>query len=734
MADREPPSLSILVDRIRLSGVIVGLGFVFSTMTIAVILQWSLVTPLDILIVLVPAGVAIAAMVFVSGVARGVIVTLAALAAIAGILVVPTSAGFLWPPIASVSLGFGVVAASSLPIPWATAGIVIAAITTRIGVTAEPPPTLLISTSLMDEWVTPLSVLSLSAAFLIVLNAWARAASKADESAHEVRSQLRDALLAERVDEAHRAVDRRLHETLLNTLAALAAPVRDVSVLRQQCAQDLESASRIDSESWTTIDDVIMEAIQRVPRVKADVVGHHALPLPDSRTGRVLRDALIELLRNVDRHAGTSHAEIHCDASPETVVIRVEDDGVGVGDVTKRFGLRSAVQDPIRSVGGTVALEPREPRGTRATITLPRARYSRGLQPPTALAVLLGSPAARIALGPTLVLGIVAVPFALVGFTWTPAILIGFLVTLVAALALAVFWDRAPRRSLAGVVLAASFVTMGIAAVGQGGCQTATGMHWIIYAEAGAVVLAILSFQSMTTRVLLVVATLVVSIAASMPTPPECRLESLDAAVENIVWVAAAIGVVSLLARVVDARRAHEYWLWLELQQSEANLLAAEGAQSRWRSVSDATWNLLTGIAQGGLDPDAPSVRHLAAVEEARLRTLLECARLPSERLRYECEGLAQLAASHGVPLRIIVIEEDPGASIGEVGLARIGALIRSASGHPVQVSLLPDVVLCTVPAFVPVTDPGVVIVDGDEGVRVVHVATRETESIPGGF
>ena len=725
MVGQAPPSLSLLVDRIRLSGTVVGLAFVFATMTIALILQWRTSTLLEVAIVLIPLIVAIWALVRLDGSPRSFVVSAATFACLPGVLLVPTPQGFLWPPIASLAFGFGVVAVSSLPSAWGIGAIIAASIATRFGVISEPPPTLLISTDLMDGWVTPLSVLSLCAALLIVLNAWTRAAARADDSARQVRSQLRESLLAERVNEARRAVDRRLHETVLNTLAAFTSPVHDVATLREQCAQDLMNARRVEPESLASVDEVIDEASRRVPRLEVDLVSQGRIPLAEPRVARVLCDALVELLRNVERHAGTYSAIIRSDLSQGQITIKVEDEGVGVDRVSERFGLRSAVQDAITSIGGTVRLEPRAPRGTRVTITLPVNRASRDLQPPTSLTVLLGSPWARIALGPTLVLGIFAIPFAIVGFHLAPAILIGFLVTVLSTLALAVLWNRAPRRALASIVLFASFATMGIAAFGQDGCETATGMHWIIYAEAGAVGLSILSFHAMSTRVCLVVATLVVSVAASLPTPRPCRLESMDAAVENIVWIASAIAVVSLLSRLVDRRRADEYALWLDLQESEANVAAAESSQSRWVSVSDRTWEFLSAVANGHLDPNSPTVVHRAAVEEARIRTLLDSARIPSEQLREECEKLAEVAAGRDVPLAIVVIDDDPHAKLGESRLRQMTRILESSPGEPIQLTISSDSVLITASDNVVASPGAMVLGDLGDGRWVMQIERR---------
>lgn len=132
---------------------------------------------------------------------------------------------------------------------------------------------------------------------------------------------------------------------------------------------------------------------------------------PSVRLPEVVRQALgsavREALRNVARHSGQRSAEVHVRGVPGRVRITIADHGVGF-DGTTGVGLRVAVTERVRAVGGTAHIVSSPGRGTTVEIGWqtgpPLARlvgWSR--DDDRLIRLVLGDPA-RPALGPIVAL------------------------------------------------------------------------------------------------------------------------------------------------------------------------------------------------------------------------------------------------------------------------------------------------------------------------------------------
>lgn len=687
-------SLAGLVEGIRRYGFFASCAVLFGSAAVALALQASTANALNLLMLLLPLALAVGGIIAARGIARGLIVTGAALLLLLAILLLPP--GILWPPIASLAFAMSLIAVCSLPTAAALLAMLLGSLLTYYGATMAEPRTLLISTALLDGWVTPLSTFTLSLGLLVILRAWQARAEQADAASVEVRERTREIAIGDEVDAARRAVDRRLHETVLNTLVAMSATHGDAAAVRRQCAADLAAAERPAGPISSELAGIVAEASALVPNVTVVADPIPNATLDDARAARVVRDALVELLRNVERHSGQLEARITCTLGSGSVELLVEDAGQGMAEPMPRFGLRNAVLAAVGSIGGSVAITGREPTGTRVVLRLPIGRRLSQLRPPTALTVLLGSTLGRLALSPTLLLGLIAVPFAAASFRqpWT---IIGLFTLLVAAAALlALRWEPNRRWPAGLAVIMLALGTMGAAGLLQQGCETAVSMHWVIYAAAGGVSLAILSARSIIGQLLLLAAVIAASVAVALTAPATCRLDAMDAALENAAWLTLLILVVSLLARSLDRRLADESRMWDELVFAQAAIAAREAEDSRWRSVNDGTWSLLRGVADGSLDPSAAEVRSRARLEEARLRALLDISACSSEALRGDLECLVGIVHGAGCPVSVHVLDAAPHAHLRSTMAAEVSALVATQVGDPVQLTVLPHALLLT--------------------------------------
>jgi signal transduction histidine kinase len=91
---------------------------------------------------------------------------------------------------------------------------------------------------------------------------------------------------------------------------------------------------------------------------------------PDA-TGHVVQ-IVREILSNIARHAQASHVEISCLADGPDFILQIVDDGVGFepSEVSRGHGLTN-LEERARSLGGSLIIESREPRGTRHALVVP---------------------------------------------------------------------------------------------------------------------------------------------------------------------------------------------------------------------------------------------------------------------------------------------------------------------------------------------------------------------------
>lgn len=168
-----------------------------------------------------------------------------------------------------------------------------------------------------------------------------------------------------------------------------------------------------------------------------------------------------------------------------------------------------------------------------------------------------------------------------------------------------------------------------------------------------------------------------------------------------------------LLRRIADdafrSSRAEEE---LRVREEEA-AAAARNHERRYADLRSTTIPLLAGLADGGLDPRAESVRRRCAVEAARMRRLLTEGEGSDDPLVHELGAIIDVAERHGASVHLSV-RGTPGelpADVRRELLAPISeALVTARSPARVTVLHGPDQVRvsarCAAPEL-PITPPG---------------------------
>lgn len=716
------PRMTTTVEAIRLGATIVGTLATFIPAAIALIVQWERATPLDLAIVAVPVIASAIAWVTLGGARRSAVTVVAGYAMLIGQFELTSSGGPIWPPIASSTFAVSVIAIGGLSTRVAIASIGTSALLCYVGVEYYADRLTLISTDLLGGLITPLVDIALGASFLLALTQWSRTADSFDATMDAIRREAERAQLELEVDHARRAVDRRMHETVLNTLLVLSGSPEPAAA-QEQSRRDLATLDQIEAEVSRDLHALVVDAASQVPSVTVSVTQEGTATLTDSRSAGIVRDAVVEVLRNVERHSGTMSARLDMLVGRDTAVLRIQDSGVGMeAPAPSGFGSSESVRRSVQSIGGSVTWTSAPGKGTAVEMCIPlQATQTPTLGRPS-LDILLAPVWARVALNPTIAVGIVAVPAAVHGFARAWLIGLMFTVQVVGAAVLVARQSGQVFVIARAVTIGAALATMLAAAHQAPDCATAVPMHWIVFSAAGGVVLAILSMRTWPARFAAILAVIAVSVFVSVQYPPQCVIDPLDAALENAVWLVVIISIVGGLTSVADRARAlAERDLDSASARRTANTAAAAAAE-RWRAVSPTTRALLRDVAEKRAALGTPGVQTLAVREEARLRSILELGRLESTAAREFCEEVLTQADAHGVTVNLRV--NGAGPTTIPTGLAEgLGELLRGCSRDPIDVTILDETCLCTVRcAGAPVLPAPWSLLDvRDDGTRVLE-------------
>lgn len=684
---------SRLTERIRLGGVIAGLLATLLPPTIALLLQLGQASLRDVLSVLLPLTISAIGWAQPRWTLRVALSSIGAYAYVVAVVLLDTSAGITWPPVASSTFAASVVVISGTAGLWGLLGIAASAALCALGVMIEPVSTFNISVDFLGGWITPLVSIGLGLSFFIVLRIWDERALAFDHYLGVVRAAHRAAIEEDEAAGARRRIDRRIHETVLNTLNAITVS-EDTDSIRKQCRIDLDTLTASVSETAHLLSAIIDDCAARVPeiRVHRDLPGD--LDIADEQVRSVLTDALTELLRNVERHSGVRDAAVHVQFSGDGVVVTVEDAGRGMAEgEAARFGVRHTLVTSLRGIGGEVTWTAVAPHGTRAEMRLPLRPRTEPPRVPASSDFLLDSTRARLALVPTLWIGLIAVPVAALSFTRPWTIVLGYVLLMGFAAALIIRWNTADRRVLSLATMATALLTIALAAASQDGCASAIPFHWVIFAAAGSFALIALAQRTSIARAATATIGIVASTLLAFSSPATCRLDAVDAALENAAWVAIIVSVVTALTTQVDRYRAAADQEWLDAVRLRARTLASQGAAERWATARESVDSLLRAIAVGEMDPVDPQTKERARSIQARLRSLLEVGQLRDPSARRAWEDFLSLCANQRSSVLIDVLDAQH-LPPGSQEFTDLGTLVQSSAGAPIVISLLADTML----------------------------------------
>ena len=183
--------------------------------------------------------------------------------------------------------------------------------------------------------------------------------------------------------------ERLLHDTVLNTLTALARGPGRAGDVVGRCGQDvtlieaaLAGPGEASRAAWpyggllTMIDDVAGQMRARDLTVHVEVDGDAAAPRGPvsgmrATVARALAHAVREALANVASHAGTGEAWVEVSLRDSELVVTVRDKGTGFdsGQVAAgRLGVRRSIIERVAEHGGQATIRSARGRGTEVCL------------------------------------------------------------------------------------------------------------------------------------------------------------------------------------------------------------------------------------------------------------------------------------------------------------------------------------------------------------------------------
>jgi signal transduction histidine kinase len=477
------------------------------------------------------------------------------------------------------------------------------------------------------------------AAVAVLAELTARADLRAAEAAAEAE---RAAWLRQVGQEAAEAA-RVLHDTVINTLAALASgggAIRDTAMVRDRCRSDVATVTALlDTTSPPEVTPGPLDALVHtgldVRRTGLDddalVAALGDVPAVAEALGR----AAYEVAQNAAKHAGVDEIEVDVRRAAGGVRVTVTDRGVGFDPArTALRGLATSVRQRAEAAGIEVDLTSAPGAGTTVVLTAPATS-----PPPAAHGLAAWSTDDLAAVVSTVRSGAVwmwSVGVLLAGIvlevgTYPGRLTPTYLTLVLGAVAVLLMWrtrtaSARVRRLVLGTLvvldvvgLALSISTSDWAQVDPVLWQTVstTGILLLLFVQSGSRAAGRWGLGAH-------LATAVVIAAAVAPRSTSSSLIVLTGGTIGVLLVLAfgrfdrAIGEIGALF-AADDRALHASRV--EAQERQA----ATDARARWRSAGlQPALALLDGIGSGRLDPADAEVRLACGHEESYLRQLIQ--------------------------------------------------------------------------------------------------------------
>lgn len=512
----------------------------------------------------------------------------------------------------------------------------------------------------LDGWVTPLWIFLLGSFVGFAFHGLEETFLQEDRIAESMETlKARDAI-ARAVSEEHQTQRRRLHETVLNTLASLVRKNSGeteplLNRLRNEIAEARFYQGLVAPTSISAIiDSVVPTHSPGDPRIEITPGEDVLLP---QKVARDVRDAMAELILNAIKHSGGTRISIAWEVREANLLISVADNGVGFSQkVSKGLGLGQILPEIISDRRAKMDITTNGGVGTKISLTIPleteeeepvvtQTRHSLFEMFDSVGRILLAAPALAVA----------GLGWWLVAPYGPKPLLIGLLVVHVTSVLTASMNPRARGAWLLIVLgLATGLTTLLVISNNSNTCSNVGQLRWAANFLCSSTSIASVFYVPRRLRLVFVALTIAGLFLLGFFLPKECSNALLTPAsallgfflVLLTLWRQANRWRASL--RVSRARSAE-----LTRRRIERKLDADRADQ--WFSAMDFLDRFAKGAATGVLVEDA--LQKQAHVEEARLRARIQLDPYVNGGFAQLALVLVNVAAAHDWTPTITVVE-----------------------------------------------------------------------------
>lgn len=308
------------------------------------------------------------------------------------------SAGFegWWPQTASAALAAAVSLGVGAQMPQSVVGILL----TLVG--AGWPSAASTQTAETSPGLTAFRLGQLAIVYAVALaasSALRATARNTDLTGEQARRRQERRIVRQSDAAAAEAIRRVVHDTVLNTLEAVANGVGQArwKQLTERCRADLRALSHLAEVSSSHHVADLAESVRHLGlTVEVDDQWHAD---PPELVTEALIGATREALLNTAKHSGVSVATVRTRVDADAAWVEVTDSGAGFADQPgSGVGLRTAVVRTMQDVGGLAVVDTAPGRGTRVSLTWDVGR-SRALAALTGLRIRMLRFAGALAAG-----------------------------------------------------------------------------------------------------------------------------------------------------------------------------------------------------------------------------------------------------------------------------------------------------------------------------------------------
>ncbi|WP_456696881.1 sensor histidine kinase [Aeromicrobium sp. P5_D10] len=470
--------------------------------------------------------------------------------------------------------------------------------------------------------------------------------ARADTAASAAEQELRAVAEARTASDTAAEDARVLHDTVINTLGAIAnggASTKDVDLVRARCSADAATVESL----WTSKGAVPTQRVELRSIFALEDLTVNRSGLDDSQLKRVEGDlpdqvihamvaAVGEVLRNVVKHADTDRAAVDVRLVDKELIVTVSDDGAGFdGVLPPGRGFAESVQSRAEKAGISVTLDTAPGHGTTVAFRIhpdsaaqvdpfETATGRDGLEIESVVGALHSRSGWLWPPGVTLV-GLV------LALTSTPTVGVVYAMLAVGALASALAWFT---RDQQGHIPTGAVIVLAIGASVSfilSAAATDFGRSDVVLWQAVAPTAPLVPLIADTSGRRKLAAALALLMATVLVLTVIVWQDSATAAAVIPVAGITAIGLVLGWAAFQEAigrtgaQAAADDRAAARSRLEVAVRVAAENSRQRWSLAGlHQAVDLLRDIADGRVDPASESARAACAGEEAYLRQLTQ--------------------------------------------------------------------------------------------------------------